>query len=77
MAIIMDVKIKCEWKFFCFAFNYEIVCNCFTDSGKGKVSTVKVVGCEDVPVCVMKKGLNASLSVTFVISKFFEFCVLR
>lgn len=62
---------------FLLCIQHEIVCNCFTDSGKGKVSTVKVVGCEDVPVCVMKKGLNASLSVTFVISKFFEFCVLR
>lgn len=39
------------------------------DSGRGKVSAVAVVGCENVPVCVMKKGQNASLSVTFVINE--------
>lgn len=34
--------------------------------GSGKVSDVKVSGCESDPICNLKKGQNSSFSVTFV-----------
>jgi len=39
------------------------------ESGRSKVSAVTIVGCESDPVCVLKKGQNASFAVTFVINE--------
>jgi Niemann-Pick C2 protein len=39
------------------------------ESGRGKVTAIRVAGCENVPVCSMKRGYNASISIDFVINE--------